>query len=100
MNGLPLALLVLAVLLASVRLCRRPRPPGIRLGALLVLQLAAAVLLWLTLFPPPQAVPAGTLLVAGAGTRASEFSAIPASTRLRLPDIARTRRPCQPRPPV
>lgn len=86
MNGLPLALLVLAVLLASVRLCRRPRPPGIRLRALLVLQLAAAVLLWLTLFPPPQAVPAGTLLVAGAGTRASEFSAIPASTRLRLPE--------------
>src|SRR5690606_40963413 len=63
----PLSLHDALPILASVRLCRRPRPPGIRLGALLVLQLAAAVLLWLTLFPPPQAVPAGTLLVAGAG---------------------------------
>ncbi len=86
MSGLPVAILVLAVLLASLRLCLPPRPPVARLGMLLALQLAAAVLLGLTLFPPRHAVPTGTLLIATAGTTASELAAVPAAVRLRLPE--------------
>ncbi|MQP76426.1 carboxypeptidase regulatory-like domain-containing protein [Stenotrophomonas sp. MYb238] len=83
---LPLALIALAVLLASLRLCLPPRPPLARLGVLLALQLAAAALLALTLFPPRHAVPAGTLLVATAGATAADLAAVPAAVRLRLPE--------------
>ncbi|WP_433853188.1 hypothetical protein [Stenotrophomonas nitritireducens] len=85
---LPLALIAAAVLLASLRLCLPPRPPLARLGLLLALQLAAALLLGLTLFPPLHAVPAGTLLVASAGTTAADLAAVPAAVRLRLPEAS------------
>ncbi|SBV37499.1 conserved membrane hypothetical protein [uncultured Stenotrophomonas sp.] len=86
MTWLPLAFILLAVLLASVRLCLPPRPAPLRLGAGLVLQLAAAALLWLTLFPPTRHVPAATLVIATAGATAPELAALPAATRLRLPE--------------
>ena len=86
MFWLPIALIAMAVLLASLRLCLPPRPPLARLGLLLVLQFAAALLLGLALFPPPRAVPAGTLLVASAGTTAADLAAVPAAVRLRLPE--------------
>ncbi len=83
---LPLGVIALAVLLASLRLCLPPRPPRARLAVQLVLQLAAALLLGLALFPPRQALPADTLLVATAGTRAAELAAVPAAIRVRLPE--------------
>ncbi|KQN95518.1 MULTISPECIES: hypothetical protein [Stenotrophomonas] len=86
MSWLPLALIALAVLLGSLRLCLAPRPPLARLGLLLALQLAAALLLRLALFPPRHAVPADTLLIATAGTTAADMAAIPAAVRLRLPE--------------
>mgnify|MGYP006999757518 CR=1 FL=1 len=67
---LPLVLIALAVLLASLRLCLPPRPRLARLSLLLALQLAAALLLGLTLFPPRQPVPADTLLIASADAAA------------------------------
>ncbi len=79
-------LIALAVLLASVRLCLPPRPAPLRLIALLVLQAAAAVLLYLTLAPPTRSVQADTLVIATAGARQAELEAIPAATRLRLPE--------------
>lgn len=86
MSWLPLALIALAVLLGSLRLCLAPRPSLARLGLRLALQLAAALLLGLTLFPPRHAVPADTLLIATAGTTAADMAAIPAAVRLRLPE--------------
>ncbi len=86
MSWLSLALIALAVLLGSLRLCLAPRPPLARLGLLLALQLAAALLLGLALFPPRHAVPADTLLIATAGTTAADMAAIPAAVRLRLPE--------------
>ncbi|MBN8800475.1 MAG: carboxypeptidase regulatory-like domain-containing protein, partial [Stenotrophomonas acidaminiphila] len=83
---LPLVLIALAVLLASLRLCLPPRPPRARLSLLLALQLAAALLLGLTLFPPRQPVPADTLLIASAGTTAAALASTPAGMRLRLPE--------------
>lgn len=83
---LPLVLIALAVLLASLRLCLPPRPPRARLSLQLALQLAAALLLGLTLFPPRQPVPADTLLIASAGTTAAALASTPAGMRLRLPE--------------
>ena len=86
MTWLPTALIVLAVLLASARLCLPPRPAPPRLLLLLALQLAAAGLLWLTLFPPQRPLSADTLVIASASASAAELAAIPAATRLRLPE--------------
>ena len=86
MTWLPLASIILAVLLASLRLCLSPRPPALRLGMLLVLQLAVATLLWLSVFPPVRHLPAPPLLVATAGASAQASAALPAATRLRLPE--------------
>lgn len=79
-------LIALAVLLASVRLCLPPRPAPLRLVALLVLQAAAAVLLYLALVPPTRSVQADTLVIATAGAQRAELEALPAATRLRLPE--------------
>ncbi|MCG8275118.1 carboxypeptidase regulatory-like domain-containing protein [Stenotrophomonas sp. NLF4-10] len=86
MTWLPAALIALAVLLASLRFCQPPRPPAMRLSALLALQAIAAALLWLALSPPPQPMPAATLVIATADATAAELSALPAATRLRLPE--------------
>ena len=86
MTWLPLAAIALAVLLASLRLCQPPRHAPARLAALLVLQLAAAGLLWLALFPPTRPMPAATLAIATADATATEMAAIPATLRLRLPE--------------
>lgn len=53
---------------------------------MLALQLAAAGLLWLTLFPPQRPLSADTLVIASASASAAELAAIPAATRLRLPE--------------
>ncbi len=86
MTWLPAALIALAVLLASLRFCQPPRPPAMRLSALLALQAIAAALLWLALFPPPRPMPAATLVIATADATAAELAALPAATRLRLPE--------------
>jgi hypothetical protein len=83
---LPWAIVALAVLLASIRLCQRPRPAPARLSALLLLQAVAAVLLCLALSPPPRSVRADTLVIATAGAREADVLAIPAATHLRLPE--------------
>ena len=86
MHWLPLLLIVLAVLLASLRFCLSPRPAAARLATLLLLQLAAGVLLYLTLQPPSRPGQAGTLVVATAGTTAAELAATPGAARVRLPE--------------
>ena len=89
MTTLPATLIiVLACLLAMLRLCRQPRPPLPRLALLLALQPVLAGLLWLVLFPPPRPLPASTLLIASAGTRAADVAHIDAGQRLRLPEAA------------
>ncbi|MCD9088527.1 carboxypeptidase regulatory-like domain-containing protein [Stenotrophomonas sp. SY1] len=88
MSWLPIVVIVLAVAVASVRLCMPPRPPRVRLIALLVLQAAAAALLYFTLHPPPRALQADTLVIATGGASANAVAAIPAATHLRLPEAA------------
>ncbi|HST45418.1 MAG TPA: carboxypeptidase regulatory-like domain-containing protein [Luteimonas sp.] len=88
------ALLAAGVLLGWVRaLSRRrrspgaPRPRGWRTTALIVLQLLSAALLYRVLFPPPRAVPAGTLVVLTAGAADRDASARGAHV-VRLPEAA------------
>lgn len=83
---LPLALIVLAVALASLRFALPPRPPALRLTVLLLLQLAASVLLYFTLQPPARPGNAGTLVVATSGASAAELAAVPAAAYVRLPE--------------
>lgn len=89
MPWLPLAVIGLALLAASIRLCRSPRPSRGRLAGLLVLQTVAAGLLCLALYPPKHAVQANTLVIATGGADSSIVAGIPASTRLRLPEAPR-----------
>ncbi|MEN5209240.1 carboxypeptidase regulatory-like domain-containing protein [Stenotrophomonas terrae] len=86
MEWLPLALIVLAVALASLRFALPPRPPAVRLATLLLLQLAAGILLYFTLQPPSRPGHAGTLVVASAGANAAELAAVPAAAYVRLPE--------------
>ncbi|MGH8054739.1 MAG: carboxypeptidase regulatory-like domain-containing protein [Stenotrophomonas sp.] len=88
MSWLPLVILAVAVLVASVRRCLAPRPPRMRLLLLLLLQAAAAVLLYLTLYPPSQPTQAGSLVIATRGATAADVAKLPAATRLRLPEAA------------
>lgn len=85
-SWLPVVLIALAVVVASLRLSLLPRPRLPRLFALLALQLAAAVLLYFTLLPPTRPAPSGTLAIATAGSTAAQLHAVPATTRLRLPE--------------
>lgn len=86
MPWLPLALIVLAIILGSLRFVLSPRPRASRLAALLALQLAAGVLLYFTLQPPSRPGQAGTLVVATAGASAEALAAVPAENQLRLPE--------------
>ncbi|WP_269792600.1 carboxypeptidase regulatory-like domain-containing protein [Stenotrophomonas sp. Iso1] len=88
MTWLPMAIIGVAVLIASVRLCMAPRPPRLRLALLLLLQAAAAALLYLTLYPPTHPVETGTLVVATRDATAADMAKVPATTRLRLPEAA------------
>lgn len=85
-HWLPLIAIALAVLLASVRLCRAPRPAPLRLAALLLLQLGAAVLLYFTLIPPDRPGQPHTLVIATGGAIAAQLAAQPAAIQLRLPE--------------
>ncbi|KRG63674.1 hypothetical protein ABB26_10650 [Stenotrophomonas humi] len=87
-SWLPIAIIGAALMVASVRLCMAPRPPRLRLAVLLLLQTAAAALLYLTLSPPTHPVEAGTLVIATRDATAAELAKVPAATRLRLPEAA------------
>ncbi|MGE8281205.1 MAG: carboxypeptidase regulatory-like domain-containing protein [Stenotrophomonas sp.] len=89
MSWLPLLLILLAVVLASLRFALAPRPRAPRLAALLLLQLVAAVLLYFTLQPPARPGHAGTLVVATAGADATALASVPAATVVRLPEAPR-----------
>ncbi|KRG42883.1 hypothetical protein ARC78_07810 [Stenotrophomonas pictorum JCM 9942] len=86
MSWLPLIVIALAVLLASARLSRAPRPAPLRLGVLLLLQLLAAALLYFTLLPPERPGQAETLVIATRGATATQLAAQPAAIQLRLPE--------------
>ena len=88
MHWLPLILITLAVVLGSLRFVLSPRPRAPRLAALLLLQLAAAVLLYFTLYPPSRSGRAGTLVVATVGASTAELAAVPGATYVRLPEAA------------
>jgi hypothetical protein len=88
MIWLPIAIIVVAVLVASVRLCLAPRPPRLRLIVVLLLQATAAALLYLTLYPPTHPADAGTLVIATRDASAAEIAKVPAAARVRLPEAA------------
>lgn len=87
------AILALAVLLATFRLARwqatappEARSPAWRLAILLVAQPLCALLLYLTLVPPPVTIAAGTLVVATRG--AAPLPAAVGSHAVALPEAA------------
>ena len=86
MVWLPLMLIMLAVVVASLRFALPPRPPAVRLATLLLLQLAAGILLYFTLQPPSRPGHAGTLVVATSGASATDLAAVPAAAYVRLPE--------------
>jgi len=102
------ALLALAVLIGSARLLlqvrrgdRAARPRHWRTTLLLLGQVACAVLLYLTMFPPPQSVASGELTVITAGADAAQLARVDSQDRVvalaeaqadaaaeRVPDLA------------
>ncbi len=108
LQNLAIALLCLAIVLASWRLLRQlrnndavSRPRAWRIIALLLLQTASAVLLYFTLYPPKSRSAAATLVVMTANARTGQLTHLDPQARIvalpeagasaeaeRVPDLA------------